>query len=681
MVNRTVLTCLIALAAGLAAAPATARDTEGTMAIKGRFCRELGPDQSKHVARICLTSLNIGWRIGSFFGEPVINTAARWQAEEKLHTRDGRVRELSALPAPIANAFREIVPYNVKIAAIAWGEGATGQGRRELRLPADIRAALVFDPGAWSRSGQNRSYNRPGSPKWATMFKQARSSDACAAQANGNLPAEEAKSIVRTGAVLGEPAICEMQFSGLADLDRALAAEAAEIAAKAPKMDSRVSSALDRALGIPSQPAQAPTTTAQYKGKPGSGADALASVMNRKFGDAPTTAKSPGGTGAGAPPPASSGDAFANAFDKVQQKDKVRQKQAKALTGTVTQQMARVAGKCHCYLSGRNCPPALADRSWLHDDTARYAFNNAISTARNQCSSWTALRVRNMTEANKADVLPAKKVELIRTVTTEGEKALAAIDRVERQASAARVFANAREQERQRAEAERREREAREAEERRIAEAKRKQKEEEEDEHRRQRQRQREREMARSNNSGPNYDPTMKALVDAARGMGGGGGMGGWGPLPGTTSGRSYSPPSRSYSPPSRSYESSSRSSSSRGSSSNSSGSSSSSSYAEVTVYNNTQFSGGSARVGDYTFYPASRSGCFIGSTHKLTVWRQTLRGASANNVASSLSRSLSQEVEKNKRMWGHGGNTFLAESRREAENWLRGQGCTTINK
>ncbi len=248
------------------------------------------------------------------------------------------------------------------------------------------------------------------------MFKQARSSNACAARSNGDLAADEAKAIVRTGAVLGEPAICEMQFGGLADLDRALAAEAAEIAAKAPKMDNRVGSALDRALGIPSQPAQAPAKTpaqGQGQGKPGSGTDALANVMNRKFGDAPAKTKAPAGTGAGTPP-AASGDALANAFGKVQQKDKARQQQAKALTGTVTQQMARVASKCHCYLSGRNCPPALADRSWLYDDTARYAFNNAVNTARNQCSSWTALRVRNITEANKADVLPAKKVELIR---------------------------------------------------------------------------------------------------------------------------------------------------------------------------------------------------------------------------------------------------------------------------
>lgn len=688
MVNPVkVFSFAVLVALTCAAAPAAARDTEGTMSITGRFCRDFGPDQSKHLARICLTSLNIGWRIGSFLGSPVLNTAARWQAEEKLHTRDGRVRDLTAVPAPVRAAYERIVPYNARIAAIAWGEGASGgPGLRKLQLPGNIRAALVFDPGAWAASGQQRSYNRPGSPSWATLFKQARSSDACAARANEDLPAEEAKTIVRTGAVLGEPAICEMQFSGLGDLDRALAAEAAEVAAKAPRIDARVGSALDRALGLPQTPAQAgnanPTPSAQAK--PGSGADALANAMNRKFGNAPATGTSKVPGPAPATAPKGSGDVLADAFGKVQQKDKTREKQAKALTGTVTQQMARVAAKCHCYLSGRNCPSALADRSWLYDNQARAAFDGAVGAARSQCNSWTALRVRNMTEANKADVLPARKVELIRAVTSEGEKALAAIAGVESQASYARTAAIGREDARRRAEEERRARAAQEAEERRVAEAKRKREEEAAEERRERRRRERQRQMTESN-SGPNYDPGMKAMVDAARGWGGGGrDIGGWGALPGTggSSGRSDNAPSRSY-------ESSSRSS----------GSSRSSSYENssrqapqaprtrtVTVYHYRPwaFSNATSKtpVGNYSLYKAARSSCFLYPAEQITIYRLVLSVNESSQSHKTAATSESGALAQVEQSLGQGNprEYHVARSRSDAERWLRGQGCKRIN-
>lgn len=183
-----------------------------------------------------------------------------------------------------------------------------------------------------------------------------------------------------------------MEFGGLADLDRALDAEAAAITAKAPKMDNRVGSALDKALGI------APTTRAPVQ----------AGLVTRS-----ATGKAPATPGSGA--------------------------------------------------------DALANRSWLHDERAKRDFNNAHNAARAQCTSWTSLRARNMTEANKADVLPAHKLALIRTVTIEGDKALAAISRVEEQVSGAQMAALSREDERQRAAEEAR---LREKEAKRLAEEK-----------------------------------------------------------------------------------------------------------------------------------------------------------------------------------------------------------------
>lgn len=140
-------------------------------------------------------------------------------------------------------------------------------------------------------------------------------------------------------------------------------------------------------------------------------------------------------------------------------------------------------------------------------------------------------------------------------------------------------------------------------------------------------------------------------------------------------------------SPPSRSYDSGSRRSRSRGSS-NYENAPPPRSMSTLTIYSTNSYAptgngsevASSNTAGTYMFYAGDKSLCRVNNTYNLKVYRHVLRVPSGQSD-NIYSHSLNDEVERNKRAWGHGnGFIHVTNSRSGAENWLRSHGCAKIN-
>ncbi len=255
---------LTALAALLFAGPAAAAGGEGTLEAlgsrSGPFCETFERSRSKHVRVLCVGNVELRWKLGTLYGDPVVRANARWTGMvDSILLQTNTAFSAATASAKVQAAFARVGPTDmllktdVEVAprkpcgkvdtacqreraaeglrfSKAWPgeaierERARRQGIRRITSGYQ-KVYLMLDPGALGKKGK-WSFNAASSPSWGKLFDNSLircdSRGASAAATPGFVPAEVAKLAVRQGITLKTLGGCRITFGGLYALNRAL---------------------------------------------------------------------------------------------------------------------------------------------------------------------------------------------------------------------------------------------------------------------------------------------------------------------------------------------------------------------------------------------------------------------------------------------------------------------------
>ena len=74
------------------------------------ICQEFSEQESPLIAKICLGSIKIKYKLNPLMGEPTENYAVEWTIDPRIYLHSGEVKPIDKMPLAVQNAFGELVP-------------------------------------------------------------------------------------------------------------------------------------------------------------------------------------------------------------------------------------------------------------------------------------------------------------------------------------------------------------------------------------------------------------------------------------------------------------------------------------------------------------------------------------------------------------------------------------------